>query len=136
MPELSRYMVRAALIYLLLGFTVGGLLLTHKGLPFYPLMWRWLPIHIEFLLMGWVVQLVMGVAFWILPRNWKKSDRPRITSVWIAFGLLNLGIWLIVVATLWNGNRNLLLWGRLVEVVSVMAFVFYAWQRVVTRDGK
>ncbi len=136
MPDLSRYMVRAALIYLLLGFTVGGLLLTHKGLPFYALMWRWLPIHIEFLLMGWVVQLVMGVAFWILPRNWTKSQRPKVGSVWIAFGLLNLGIWLIVVATLWNANRGLLFWGRVAEVSAVIFFAVYAWQRVVSRDGR
>lgn len=136
MPDLSRYMIRSALIYLLLGFTVGGLILTHKGLPFYPLMWRWLPIHIEFLLIGWVVQLVMGVAFWILPRNWTRSQRPRVAFVWIAFTLLNLGIWLIVIATLWNANRGLLFGGRLVEVSAVIFFVFYAWQRVVSREGK
>ena len=60
MPLLSQWMVRTALIYLILGFTFGGLLLTHKGIPLHPSLWAWLPAHIEFLLMGWIVQLTMG----------------------------------------------------------------------------
>lgn len=73
MPRLSQWLIRTALIYLLLGFTLGALLLTHKGIPLHPALWSWLPTHIEFLLMGWIAQLTMGVAFWILPRYWKKS---------------------------------------------------------------
>ncbi len=134
MPTLSRYMIRTALIYLLLGFTIGGLLLTHKGIPFYPQLWRWLPIHIQFLLFGWIVQLVMGVAFWILPRTWAKPRRPRATLAWIAYILLNVGIWLIVVATLWDGQQNLRLLGQLVELSAFIFFIMHVWRRIVSRD--
>ena len=56
------------MLYLALGMTVGALLLFHKGIPLHPALWRWLPPHLEFLLVGWTLQLAMGVAFWILPR--------------------------------------------------------------------
>jgi hypothetical protein len=31
-------------------------------------LWMLLPFHVEFELLGEIVQLVMGVFFWILPR--------------------------------------------------------------------
>jgi heme/copper-type cytochrome/quinol oxidase subunit 1 len=57
-----------------------------------PFLWRLLPVHIEFLLFGWIVQLVLGVASWIFPRFWRS--RGNQTPAWISFGLLNLGVWL------------------------------------------
>ena len=62
MPRLSVWFVRASLIYLLVGFTFGALMLAEKGIPYYPPIFNLLPIHIELLLIGWLVQLAMGVA--------------------------------------------------------------------------
>lgn len=135
MPRLSQWIIRAAFIYLLLGFTVGALLLSHKGVPFHPALWSWLPAHIEFLLMGWVVQLTVGVAFWILPRYWTKPRRPNEIYAQIAFVLLNLGIWLVVAGTTFRAGRWVLLAGRVVEVGAVTFFALHAWKRIVSREG-
>ena len=45
MPRLSVWFIRSALLYLLLGFTLGGLMLWNKGLPIHPVLWRLLPAH-------------------------------------------------------------------------------------------
>lgn len=135
MPRLSRWLVRAALVYLLLGVTIGALLLTHKGLSLDPALWRWLPAHIEFLLVGWIVQFTMGVAFWIFPRFWERPRRPRESHVRIAFVSLNLGIWLVVAGTSLGLSRNLLFLGRLLELVAVAAAGRSFWPRVVSREG-
>lgn len=135
MPRLSRWMIRTAFVYLLLGFTVGGLLLTHKGLPLHPALWGWLPAHIEFLLIGWIVQLTMGVAFWILPRYWQKPRRPRAVLAQIAFLLLNGGIWLVVAGTTFRAGRWVLFAGRAAEVSAVILFALHAWKRIVSREG-
>lgn len=127
MPRLSAWFTRAACIYLLLGFTVGGLLLWNKGLPIHPALWRLLPAHIEFLLLGWTVQLVMGVAYWILPRF--RTKRPLTGLVWLSFGLLNGGIWLMVGGSL-MGSAAVQLVGRLGEVAAVLSFAVHAWVRV------
>jgi len=63
MPRLSRWAIRAALLHLGLGFTLGAMILINKGLGVWPAVWRWLPAHIEFLLMGWTLQLVIGMGF-------------------------------------------------------------------------
>jgi hypothetical protein len=76
MPQFSVYSVRAALLYLALGFTIGGLLLFHKGIPLHPILWTMLPAHIDFLLIGWTAQLIMGVSFWILPQPCLDGFHP------------------------------------------------------------
>lgn len=135
MPRLSQWIIRAALIYLLSGITIGTLLLAHKGVPFLPMLWAWLPVHIEFLLMGWIVQLTLGVAFWILPRYWQQPRRPNERYAQIAFILLNLGIWLVVAGTTFRAGAWVLVAGRLAELGAVLFFAAHAWGRVVSREG-
>lgn len=136
MPRLSQWLIRVALIYLLLGFTVGALLLAHKGVPLHPMLWSWLPAHIEFLLLGWVVQLTMGVAFWILPRYWQPPHRPREGFVKAAFVLLNAGIWLVVAGTTLRAGEWVSFAGRLAEVGAVVLFAAHGWGRVMSREGR
>lgn len=122
------------MLYFLLGFTVGALLLAHKGIPFYPALWGWLPAHIEFLFIGWVVQLVMGVAFWIVPRFWKPPQRGNETGAQVAYVLINVGVWLVVSRSLFGAPAGVLLLGRLVEAAAAIAFALHLWQRVLPRN--
>ena len=128
MPRLSVFYVRASLLYLGGGFTLGMLLLWNKGAPLHPLVWRLLPAHIEFLLMGWTVQLAFGVAFWILPRF--RSARGDIRPAWLAFLLLNLGIGLVCVAPISGVPAGAALLGRVLEAGAAVAFAIHAWPRI------
>ena len=132
MPRLSIWMIRAALLYLAVGFTFGGLLLFHKGLPLSPVLWSLLPAHIEFLLFGWTVQLIMGVAFWILPRFSREPRRGNLPLACMAFALLNLGVWLAGFGHLLFPRAAPLigLLGRAAEAGAALAFAAHAWPRV------
>lgn len=127
MPKLSCWFVRAAFVYLLVGFTLGGLLLWNKGIPLTPQIWRLLPVHIEVQMFGWILQLAMGVAYWILPRFQTKRRRER--WAWSAFILLNGGCWLVVLGS-WSDLPSIILAGRLAETSAILAFVIHAWPRV------
>jgi len=128
MPRLSCWFIRAALLHLLLGFTLGSLLLWNKGLPLHPLIWRLLPAHMEFLLIGWTVQLALGVAFWILPRF--GAVRTQAWLAWLAFGCINLGVWLVGVGAVWGVSPWLTVSGRVFEAGAVVAFVLHIWPRI------
>jgi hypothetical protein len=128
MPKLSIYFIRAALLYLLLGFTFGGLILLQKGLSFWPQAWRLLPAHIEFLLFGWIVQLGMGVGFWIFPRFRRSRGDER--PAWLAFVLLNLGVLLVGLGPLFNAPTLIGLLGRLAEIGAVIAVGLHSWPRL------
>lgn len=135
MPRLSQWYVRASFVYLLLGFTFGALLLAHKGQPLHPALWGWLPAHIEWLLTGWVAQLILGVAFWIAPRFWTTPRRGNTTGAYVAFFLLNAGIWLVAMGPVLEWGPLVALAGRLLEVAAVGAFATAIWPRIVGREG-
>jgi len=130
MPTLSRWFIRASLAYLVAGFSLGAVILTGKAFPrdapFAPM----LGAHIEFLLIGWTVQLTMGVAFWILPRFEGGASRGAVGPAWLAFVLLNAGVLLVAVSSLSAASGGARLLGRVAEAAAAMAFAVHAWPRI------
>lgn len=135
MPRLSQWYIKIAFGYLLAGFTVGALLLAHKGQPLHPALWSLLPAHIEWLLMGWVAQLTLGMAFWIMPRFWKPPRRGNTTGAYVAVVLLNAGILLASMGPVFRLSPWALIIGRALEVVAAVAFAHAIFPRVVGREG-
>lgn len=130
MPRLSVWTLRLALIYLLAGFTLGALMLANKGLGFDAALWNLLPAHIDFLLLGWTLQLVIGVAFWILPRFSKAPRRGNENLAWTTIILLNAGIWIDGVGPVLLHFSYLNLLGRGLMILAALTFAFHAWPRV------
>jgi hypothetical protein len=130
MPRLSVWTLRLALMYLLAGFTLGALILANKGLGFDAALWNLLPAHVDFLLLGWTVQLVIGVAFWILPRFSKAPRRGNENLAWTAVILLNAGIWIDCVGPLVLHISYLSLLGRGLLILAAAVFAVHAWPRV------
>ena len=127
MPRLSLWFVRASLIYLLLGFTFGALMLAQKGIPYYPPVWYLFALHVEFMLIGWLVQLAMGVAFWIMPRFSIGQSRGNVRLIWVSFVLINIGL-LINTLQFWFPAATVI--GRSTEACAGIIFVSGLWRRV------
>jgi hypothetical protein len=130
-PRLSVWFVRAALLHLVAGFTVGALLLANKGVPLHPALWQLLPAHIELLLLGWTFNLALGVAYWVLPRH--KTGRPRGAEwpVWLAFGLLNAGVVAVCLSPWLAPAANVLMaLGKSLEALAALAFASHAVPRI------
>jgi hypothetical protein len=129
MPRLSGWFIRASLVYLAIGFTFGAIMLANEGIAFDPHLNQLLPVHMEFLLVGWMVQLALGVAYWILPRNVKGLPRGNVTLVWLSMIFLNIGILM--------GALNMefkITWfavsGKVLEAVCILVFLLVSWRRV------
>lgn len=130
MPRLSVWMIRAALLHLAVGFTFGALMLWNKGLPFNGQIVLLISPHIELVLVGWTIQLAMGVAFWILPRFTGVQRYGRVCLAWAAFIFMNTGV-LVVIASYWLTQiPGLTFLGRLLEGASVVCFALHLWPRI------
>ncbi len=132
MPTLSRYFVRSALIWLAVGFTFGGLILAAKGGADTIWAWRLLPAHIMLLLLGWLVQLSMGVAYWILPRI-LLHERGRSRWAWVSFGCFQVGLIGVALSglDLWLPElRALFMPAVIVIMLGVCCFAIHAWPRI------
>lgn len=134
MPLLSRLLIRTALLWLGVGFTVGGLVLTARGLAQWPWLWTLLLAHVHMLFVGWMVQLAFGVAFWILPRLDASGNRGRVWPVWLCYGALNGGVVCAALSGPLSANavvgRGLAPVAGGLYLLAVGAFVVHSWPRV------
>lgn len=127
MPRLSCWFIRLALIHLVLGFTLGALMLAQKAGALGTAVWAFRVAHQEFLLAGFMLQLVFGVGFWILPRPVHPQHGWPMVAALI---LINAGVWLAAAGgtvPAWGGVAIL---GRLSEVGAVGLFASTIWPRV------
>jgi hypothetical protein len=129
MPRLSVYFVQSSLIYLLLSFTLGGLMLANKGLMISAMLWSFLPLHIEFAFVGWMIQLAMGVAFWILPRHPKGPPRGDERLSWAALLSINVGIVSLLMDYFFEASA-LVVFGRAAELLGFILFALGNWRRI------
>jgi cbb3-type cytochrome oxidase subunit 1 len=132
MPRPSRWMIRLSLVYLLLGIALGSLMLAQKAYPIHPSIWMLLPIHIEITIFGWIIQLTLGTAYWILPRFLEGPPRGNNKLVFIMIGFLNLGIIFVIADSLSSFALPLDVIGRVFELLAVGLFVMLHWDRIVT----
>lgn len=136
MPRLSRFFVRSALLHLVIGFGVGTALLCVKAGVADPLLWVWLPAHVDTLLVGWMIQLACGVGYWILPRL-GAAGRGRSWLAVMTFVLLNIGSALCLgsgalryVAPGEASLTSLFAAGVALQTLALCAFAAHAWPRV------
>ncbi len=137
MPRLSCWFIRAALIHLGIGVAIGGLILSAKGFPA-TLGWSWalLLTHMQLLIGGWMIQLALGVAYWILPRLDGAGNRGRPVAAWTSFVALNLGaggaaLLFALRATIdgaWFASAVIVL--ALLQVLALASFGWHAWPRL------
>jgi len=132
MPTTSRWMIRCSLLYLLVGFTIGTIMLISKAYPAYSQVWMLLPVHIEMLIFGFIIQFTMGTAYWILPRF--LEGEPRGNTAWskVMVGALNAGI----LINAWSYLNIFPQWGttvgRSLEIIAVILFIHLHWRRAVS----
>ena len=136
MPPITRTFVKTALIYLVLAL-VGGVLITLRPLTqSSPWITAFSPLYFHFFMVGWVTQLIMGVAYWMFPRKSKLQPRGSDALAWATYWLLNLGLALRLIAEPSQSLYPLALWSWLLILSATLqwlggaCFVVNTWPRV------
>lgn len=126
MARISVWFVRASLLYFALGATAGAWRLAATGGLWPPSPFGLRALHAEVMLLGWVGQFALGVALWIFPFSRSTSEDRRL---WVAYGLLNAGILLVVLG---RGGpvSGLPVLGRACEVGAGGLLVWGLWPRL------
>lgn len=132
MPRVSVWLIRLSLLYLMIGISIGALLLTHKAIPISPKLWTLLPIHIELLVFGWIIQFTLGTAYWMLPRFLISKGRGNGSLAILMVVVLNVGIWLVIASNLFIDLTYLAFYGRVLETLAVLLFASLHWRRIVS----
>ena len=130
MPTLSALLVRSALVWLALGAATGALLLAGKATPLPGGVAHLFQFHMEAMLFGWMVQLAMGVAWWILPRYPTLPERGPAAPVVAVWALLNAGVLVAGLARSAALPDAVAMGGRVAECLAAVLFLAVAWPRV------
>jgi hypothetical protein len=132
MPVLSRYMIRIAFLNLWLGFGLATLLMVRKARPdmLDSSVATWILAHVDLLLVGWMVQLSMGVAYWILPHLPNTlTERGRYPFALSAVVLVNAGVWGYTMGIIGDVGLAEVL-GLICQFAGVLAFAVHIAPRV------
>jgi hypothetical protein len=122
MPLLSRLLIKTAFVHLFAGLLLG-------------VVWSH-PAVFHLLTVGWLTQLIFGVAYWLFPRHSKEAPFGRHRLIGVAWGMLNVGLILRVTAEprahdgAWGG---VLVASALLQAAASLLFVVYFWSRVRTK---
>ncbi|MEN9936507.1 MAG: hypothetical protein RLZZ387_3086 [Chloroflexota bacterium] len=138
----SRVFIKTALGYLLAAFLVGALVLANQGLGLSGAIWALLPVYYHLLMVGWVTQLIFGVALWMFPPLTRERPRGDERLGWLAYAALNGGLLLRAVAEpahTWRPgpiSGAALALSALLQPLAAWAIVTALWPRVKTRPTK
>jgi hypothetical protein len=127
MPRLSVWMLRVSFLALLSGAALGAWLLgTEPGYDAARVGLR--ESHLWLLLFGWLVQFVLGVAYWILPRYPTAPERGPPWLAWTVYLLFLLGLGLALLRP-WIPGDLIGPSGRLLLASATFAFLLLLWGR-------
>ena len=127
MPLPTRLFIRFALGYLLLGLLAGIALALDPGLRTF-----W-PTYLHLVTVGWLTQLIFGVAFWLFPRASREYKRGREGYIWASLVLLNIGLVLRVAAEPFDlgfTRQPLLVLSAMCHLGAALCFTANIWPRL------
>lgn len=132
MPPITRWFIKAALIYLVLALCVGILLVLPIDAPVSSLF----PAYLHMLTFGWLTQLIFGVALWMFPKYSTAQPRGLEWLGWATFILLNTGLISRIIFEPLNSisptniSGGMLVLAAILQWLAGIAFVVNTWSRV------
>lgn len=133
MPTLTRWFIRSALVCLVAALLLAVLMQWPPAAsrPWLRVVW---PTYLHLLVVGWLTQLIFGVAYWLFPRYSAESPRGSERLGRASFLLLNLGLLLRVAGEPWvalgGPGAPLLVGSAAAQLLGGWAFVANTWPRV------
>ena len=133
MPPLTRWFIKSALACFVAALLVGVSLAARSLVNLPPVFAALQPVYFHLLMVGWVTQLIFGVAFWMFPKFSREQPRGSERLGWATFALLNIGLLLRAVGEPQAGAGWLIALSAVLQWLAGMAFVINSWARVKER---
>ena len=139
MPKLSRTFIKLGLLYF-----VGAMLMATAmyaqpiwDLPLWIATLR--PVYLHWITLGWLTQLIFGVAYWMFPKYSKENPRGNEQLGWGVLIALNAGLLLRSIGEPFVMTHPNAGYGWMLALASVLlliagwGFIFNTWSRVKER---
>ena len=139
MPVLTRLFIKTALVYFVTALLIGLILAANALFTLPPVMAALNPIYFHLFMVGWITQLIIGVAYWMFPKFTREQPRGSERLASMTYLCLNVGLVLRFIAEPMLSFQTAKWWGWLVALsallqwLSGLAFIVNTWPRVKER---
>jgi cbb3-type cytochrome oxidase subunit 1 len=136
MPTVTRLFLKTALLFFILALLSGVAVMARPLLNLPRFFAGLTPVYFHLFMVGWITQLIIGIAYWMFPRYSREQPRGSDRLIWATYGLLNLGLLLRVIAEPAQIATPAPAWGwllafsALLQWLAGMAFIANTWPRV------
>lgn len=133
MPDSARFLIKTSLIWLGLALALSA---ASAMAPLPAGVWPGAAVYpsaLHLLTVGWLTQLIFGVAFWLFPRWSKERPHGPVWVMWVVYTSLNVGLFLRLVAEpfpMLGGRHAILITSSVLQAAAGIAFAVYIWKRV------
>ena len=132
MPAITRYFIKAAMLYFAAGLLTGFLISARTMFNLPAAITAMTPTYLHMLVVGWITQLIIGVAYWMFPKFSKESPRGDENMGWVIWWLLNIGLVLRIIGEPLNIGWMLPI-SAMLQLFAVWLFIIVIWPRVKER---
>jgi hypothetical protein len=136
MPPITRLFIKTAFAYLVAALLVALLLAIAPRLSLPPIIHTLNPIYFHLFLVGWVTEVIIGVAYWMFPKFTRSQPRGSAPLAWATYWFLNFGLLLRVIAEPAVALQSDTFWGWLLALAALLqwlgglTFVANTWPRI------
>ncbi len=142
MPPLTRWFIKTAILYLVAAILVGVMIAAQPLLPTPAFIAASQPTYLHLLTVGWITQMIFGVAYWMFPRESRHRPRGSQGLGVATYLCLNLGLltraalepWRTIDApTRADPAAWALVSAGVLQWVAALTFALNTWRRVKER---
>jgi len=136
MPPVTRFFIKTGLVFFVLAFAVNWIASLRPIVDLPPFFIAIGPIYVHLLVVGWITQVIIGVAHWMFPKYSREKPRGSERLAWITYGLLNFGLALRLLAEPAQSVAPDPFWGWLLALSALtqwaagLIFVGNIWPRI------
>lgn len=92
MPTLSRWFIKIGMLYFTVGLIMMALMMMQPVFEWSSNLQVLRPVAFHLLVIGWISQLIMGVGYWMFPKQSRETPRGSERIGWGVLILLNVGL--------------------------------------------
>ncbi len=139
MPPITRLYLKTALVFFVIALLAGVAVMARPLLDLPRFVAGLMPVYFHLFMVGWVTQLIIGVAYWMFPRYSRERPRGYDALAWATYWLLNTGLVLRMVGEPGQAAGSAAVWGWLLALSALLqwlaglCFVANTWPRLVEK---
>ncbi len=136
----QRWMIKTSVVYLIVGILLGLFMFLGYHFPAFSWALRFRTTHVHLILLGAVIQIIMGVALWMFPRRKTPPYWTPDPEGLVLYVIFNVGTVLRSLTEAWSREATwaygAALVGMMLQILGIVYFGILIFPRIRRPGGQ